>query len=177
MGLSFMIVHNSLGQNDKNFWQRLFGKKSETMNVEEPKNSQDSLATLIHNHLGNNPSESNGETTPADGKEYKRNPQTDQVGDLTVLMDDRLVHWLDTISSSQVNGFRIQVFMGDLTQARKVRSGMLGQGERATLDYNDSDYYVRIGDYRSYIQAEEKLISIKDNYPGAYVVRDKIKLK
>ena len=66
--------------------------------------------------------------------------------------------------------------MGDLTEARSIKSLLLNSGERATLEYNSSDYYVRIGDFRNYISAEKKLSDLQELYPSAYLVKDKIKL-
>ncbi|MFK7757080.1 MAG: SPOR domain-containing protein [Flavobacteriales bacterium] len=179
--LALFISEQSYAQDDRNFWQRLFGKKSEQIDVEEPKNSQDSLATLINKHLDAPDVPTEPETDPTDVLEedttVKENSQTAGAGSLSVVMDDKIKTWLDTVASSEPRGFRIQVFMGDLTEARGIRSRLLGEGERATIKYNVADYYVRIGDFRSYMEAEKKLAAIRSTYPSAYVVKDKIKLK
>ncbi len=178
--LALLLSEQSNAQDDRNFWQRLFGKKSEQIDVEEPKNSQDSLATLINKHLGvpdttTIKKERVKEEIP--DSSIKENPQTSGAGKLSIVMDDKIRTWLDTVSPAEPRGFRVQVFMGDLMEARSIRSRLLSAGERATIDYNVADYYVRIGDYRSYMEAEKKLAAIKDDYPSAYVVKDKIKLK
>lgn len=178
--LALFISEQSYAQDDRNFWQKIFGKKSEQIDVEEPKNSQDSLATLINKHLGVPDSTLTVEPVePVEEKNevLKENPQTATTGKLTVAMDDKIKTWLDTVGPSEPVGFRIQVFMGDLTEARGIRSRLLSEGERATIDYNVADYYVRIGDFRSYMEAEKKLAAIRNTYSGAYVVKDKIKLK
>jgi len=164
-----------MGQDDRTFWQKLFGKKSEQIDVEEPKNSQDSLAILINNHLEDKP-EVNGDKNTVNTDVITENPQLAKKGMLNIIMDDRMSTWLDTVSKSEPRGFRIQVYMGDLTESRRIRSAMLSAGERATLDYNSSDYYVRIGDYRTYIEAEKRLSDLRKTYPTAYVVKDKINL-
>lgn len=171
-----LISAEGFGQDDRTFWQKLFGKKSETIDVEEPKNSQDSLATLLNNHLGNTTDpELEPEHTASDSSVVPVKPITSK-GSFEVLADEKIKIWLDTAKSNAISGFRIQVHLGDLTECRGIRAALLNDGERATLDYNSSEYSVRVGDYRSFMEAEKRLASLKKTYPSAFVVRDKIKL-
>ncbi len=174
--LFLLISSQGISQDDRTFWQKIFGKKSDQVDVKEPKNSQDSLALLLNNHLGNETNTIEPEDT-LDNTYTVDKPVKNSEGSVTLYMDDNITNWLDTVESATITGFRIQVFMGDLTEARSIRSSMLNSGERATLDYNSSDYFVRIGDFRNYISAEKKLNAIRELYPSAYVVKDNIKLK
>ena len=156
----------------------IFGEKLEQVDTEDPKNSQDSLTLLLHNHLGEG---SNTETTSSRNNNIQSadsavNPAVKRIGSITIVADKNIIEWLDTAEVADLIGFRIQVFMGDLTEARSIKSLLLNSGERATLKYNSSDYYVRIGDFRNYISAEKKLSDLQDLYPSAFVVKDKIKL-
>ena len=167
-----------IAQEDETFWQKLFGEKFEQVDAEDPKNSQDSLTLLLNNHLGEG---SNTETTSSRNNNIQSadsavNPAVKRIGSITIVADKNIIEWLDTAEVADLIGFRIQVFMGDLTEARSIKSLLLNSGERATLEYNSSDYYVRIGDFRNYISAEKKLSDLQDLYPSAFVVKDKIKL-
>ena len=169
---------NGHSQNDRTFWQKLFGKnKSENIDTESPKNSRDSLATLIEGHL-----------TPVDSsqviidKEIKESEET-QISPISnkkgviIHVSDEILSYADTATSLKPSGYRIQIYLGELNQARRIRSDLLGKGERATMDYNQSDYIVRIGDYRTYMEAEEMLSKMKKQYPYAHVIKDKIVLQ
>lgn len=177
-GVFLLMSSQGIAQDDRTFWQKLFGKKSEQIDVAEPKNSQDSLAVLLNNHLGEGSNNTAATTTDSNIQitDSSINPSIKGEGYINILVDQNIADWLDSAKVADPIGFRIQVFMGDLTEARSIKSSMLGSGERATLDYNSSDYYVRIGDFRNYISAEKKLNTIKKLYPSAYVVKDRIKL-
>jgi hypothetical protein len=176
--LLLLISSQGIAQENRTFWQKLFGEKFEQVDAEEPKNSQDSLALLLNNHLGEG---SNTETTPSRNNNIQSadsavNLGGKGIGSITIVADKNIIDWLDSAKVADLIGFRIQVFMGDLTEARSIKSLLLNSGERATLEYNSSDYYVRIGDFRNYITAEKKLSDLQELYPSAYVVKDKIKL-
>jgi hypothetical protein len=176
--LLLLISSQGIAQENRTFWQKLFGEKFEQVDAEEPKNSQDSLALLLNNHLGEG---SNTETTPSRNNNIQSadsavNLGGKGIGSITIVADKNIIDWLDSAKVADLIGFRIQVFMGDLTEARSIKSLLLNSGERATLEYNSSDYYVRIGDFRNYISAEKKLSDLQELYPSAYVVKDKIKL-
>jgi len=182
----FLLVLGSsfdgLSQDDRTFWQKLFGKKnSEQIDTESPKNSQDSLATLIKGHL--NPDAPIDSVKIIDDKtneveELKIDSLNEAIyGDgVTIHLEEELIVYFDTVSSIQPTGFRIQVFLGELNQARRIRSSLLDQGERVTIDYNQSDYIVRVGDYRTFMEAEKALRRFKKNYSNAHVIKDKIKI-
>tara|TARA_B100000795_G_scaffold126081_1_gene94069 strand:- start:19751 stop:20317 length:567 start_codon:yes stop_codon:yes gene_type:complete len=173
-----LISSQGIAQEDRSFWQKLFGEQFEQVDAEDPKNSQDSLALLLNNHLGEG---SNTVKNPSRNKNIQSadsavKPAVKGIGSLTIVADKNIIDWLDSAKVADLIGFRIQVFMGDLTEARSIKSLLLNSGERATLEYNSSDYYVRIGDFRNYISAEKKLSTLQELYPSAYVVKDKIKL-
>lgn len=179
LSVVFLLVSSQgVTQEDKTFWQKLFSEKFKQLDAEDPKNSQDSLALLLNNHLRE---ESNTKTTPTKNNDIQIadsavNPALKGIGSLTIKADKNILDWLDSAKVAPRVGFRIQVFTGDLTEARTIKSLLLNSGERATLRYNSSDYYVRIGDFRNYISAEKKLSELQKLYPSAYLVRDKIKL-
>ncbi len=178
LGVFLFCNADSYAQEKRTFWEKIFGKKTEEINAEDPKNSQDSLAVLLNNHLNEEQPKAEIKETP-ESKEEMANADSVKplkTPELNIFMDDDIQNWLDSVTTKDPIGFRIQVYLGDLTEARAVRSSLLSQGERATLEYNSSEYYVRMGDFRTYMAAEKRLAELKGMYPGAYVVRDLVKL-
>jgi len=176
-----LFISSSLAgysQDDRTFWQKLFGKKkSEQIDTESPKTSQDSLAVLISGHLTPKDSSSVITTEPE-----ITTPKEDTIKDVpngkevVLHVAEEIMNYADTASSIKPTGYRIQVYLGELNQARRIRSSLIGKGERATMDYNQSDYIVRVGDYKTYMEAEKALLRVKKNYPYAHVIKDKIQI-
>lgn len=165
-------------QDDRTFWQKLFGKKkSEQIDVETPKNSQDSLATLINEHLSPEDKTGTEEVKPdlAEPEEEVEKIVPNGKG-VVIHVDPEIEQYTDTVSSMKLTGYRIQVYLGELNQARRIRSALIGKGERATMEYNQSDYIVHVGDYRTFMEAEKALLRFKKNYPYAHVIKGKIQL-
>ena len=89
---------------------------------------------------------------------------------------------LDTLNASliknpePIKGFRIQIFFGDLHEAKDQRSNFMGtfKKDKCYLVQNVPNYAVRVGDYRSELEAHKKLHTLKSRYPSAYIVPDEI---
>ena len=89
---------------------------------------------------------------------------------------------LDTLNVSliknpePIKGFRIQIFFGDLHEAKNQRSKFMGafKKDKCYLVQNVPNYAVRVGDYRSELEAHKKLHALKSRYPSAYIVPDEI---
>lgn len=84
---------------------------------------------------------------------------------------------------NSVSGYRIQVasFSGvnSKSQAETVKAilntTMLGQ--RAYIVYIEPYFKVQFGDYFSRLQAYKDLVKIRETYPGAYIVPEKVNYK
>lgn len=75
-----------------------------------------------------------------------------------------------------INGFRIQIFFGNLSTAKTERSSFMGshKGQPCYIVQNVPNYAVRVGDFRSQLEAHRKLQELKLRYPSAYIVPDEI---
>ena len=74
-------------------------------------------------------------------------------------------------------GYRIQVHFGsDRTGANTAKTDFTTKypGYSSYLTYQQPYFKVCIGDFRSKLEAVSALNKIKKDYPGAFVVRDKI---
>lgn len=180
--ISSLILFASLqanSQDNRTFWQKIFGKKkSEKIDSENPQNSQDSLAVLLQDHLLDDTTEEQIDTVSTNIIETSQDSDktVSSKKGITVSIAPEITPYLDTVTKIDPKGYRIQVFMGDLSQARRIRSALLDEGWRVTMDYNRSEYVVRVGDYRTFMEAQKALQGIKESYSSAYVIKDKIKL-
>jgi len=81
------------------------------------------------------------------------------------------------LSHGTFPGFRVQIHFGqnrnDASQA-KTDFGLKCPGYSSYLTYQQPYFKVCVGDFRTKLEAVRALNYIKKNYPGAFVVRDKI---
>jgi len=77
---------------------------------------------------------------------------------------------------NELRGYRIQVFLGNMTEAKSIRQKAMtaGLNQTAYIVQNAPDYAVRLGDFKSLIDAQLFLIEAKKIYPGAFIIADKI---
>ncbi|MFY7971778.1 MAG: SPOR domain-containing protein [Flavobacteriales bacterium] len=77
---------------------------------------------------------------------------------------------------NELRGYRIQVFLGNMTEAKSIRQKAMTMGlnQTAYIVQNTPDYAVRLGDFKSLIDAQLFLLEAKKTYPGAFIIPDKI---
>jgi hypothetical protein len=76
------------------------------------------------------------------------------------------------------SGYRVQLHFGnDRNKARDVKSKFLNlhQNDAAYESYQQPNFRVRVGDFRTRIEAQKFLKEIKNDFPSAFVVTDEIK--
>jgi len=116
----------------------------------------------------------------------KLNFNTTNKGKVMVHKDSRLENVTkfvgrqkESIEGTKIDGYRIQIFFNEsrkIAQSQKA-SFMSVHGEhKSYLDYLAPNYRIRVGNFRTKLQAEkfkQELISV---YPTCIVVKDKIEL-
>ena len=81
-----------------------------------------------------------------------------------------------------MDGYRIHIFMESgndaLQQAEKEKEDFEGlyEGVPAYITFGEPYYRVRVGDFRTRLDANNFLQKISRNYPHAWVIKDKINL-
>jgi hypothetical protein len=78
------------------------------------------------------------------------------------------------------DGYRIQIaFSNDRQEAYNSKSKLYKDlpNEKCYVEYEEPYYKLRIGDYATRLEAYDKLRSVITKYPGAFVVRAKVKIK
>jgi hypothetical protein len=79
-----------------------------------------------------------------------------------------------------VQGYRIQILMAsgndalDITEEAKTIFLEKYPNTPAYLTFDEPDYRVRVGDFRTRLNAEKFLDKINRKYPGAWVIQDYI---
>ena len=89
---------------------------------------------------------------------------------------------LDSLDARQledplpIKGYRIQIFYGNYDNARSERSKYMSEhdDDPCYLVNNNPNFAVRVGDFRTELDAHRQLNEIKGQYPFAYVVPDQI---
>lgn len=107
-------------------------------------------------------------------------------GTVTVIKDERLDQITEfigrksqSIQGSLIDGYRIQVFFSESRfVAQSQRAGFINtyENHKAYIDYLAPNYRIRVGNFRTKLQAErfkQELVSI---YPTSIVLKDKIEL-
>lgn len=75
-----------------------------------------------------------------------------------------------------LEGFRVQIFIGDRSTAEATRRNFLAQHPDipAYLSYLAPNFRVRVGDLRDRVAAEQTKALLMTEFPGLYVVPDHI---
>jgi hypothetical protein len=74
-------------------------------------------------------------------------------------------------------GFRVQLHFGnDRDKAREVKSKFLNQHQDVSAyeSYQQPNFRIRVGNFRTRLEAMKFLKSIKSDFPSAFVVADEI---
>ena len=68
-------------------------------------------------------------------------------------------------------GFRIQIFNGSLNEADDVMKSIKNISNLpADMSFETPNYKIRVGKFRTRMEAEKALIKIKEEYPSAFVI-------
>jgi septal ring-binding cell division protein DamX len=80
------------------------------------------------------------------------------------------------IESSTLEGYRIQIFFGDLQQARQTRTDFLNRQPEIPcyLVQNAPNFSVLVGNYRNNQEASYAISLLRKDYPSALAVQSKI---
>lgn len=78
--------------------------------------------------------------------------------------------------SKTMNGFRVQLFFGSREEALRLKGEFLQlrPEQKAFVSYQAPNFKLRVGNFRTQLDAEKFLHNIKKDFPSAYVVNDKV---
>lgn len=120
----------------------------------------------------------NAQFTDITELKIKQDPRIDSLVKLHQQVNQAFI---DHEEHDGIEGFRVQIFF-DSGNNSKNRVGQKKDGferrypeVKAYMIYKEPYYKLRVGDFRTKLEAEGFLNRIRSRYPGAYVVGDKIK--
>ncbi len=97
-------------------------------------------------------------------------------GEVRVHGNQRLIALLDTLAevTYPMEGFRIQLAFGKKDEVNELRTEFLKAYPDlgAYISWLQPNFRLRIGDFRTRLQAERFKQEIQESYPGCYIVRD-----
>lgn len=113
--------------------------------------------------------------------------QTWQDGELNIYADPRIdslvqLHIAYNEAFPMLDGYRIHIFMetgnDGLAHAEEVKTKFEDKYTEipAYITFGEPYYRVRVGDFRTRLEASKFLERINRKYPNAWVIRDKINL-
>jgi hypothetical protein len=82
-------------------------------------------------------------------------------------------------SKSYLKGYRIKIHFGsDKTKAREIKSKFISKfpDVPAYERYDVPNFNIRVGDFRTKLEAYRFLKEVKNDFPSAFIVQDEIEL-
>lgn len=113
--------------------------------------------------------------------------QSDNMGEVNIYADSRIddllqLHIAYNETFPVLDGYRIHIFMESGNEALLNAENVQGKFEdkynyiSAYITFGEPYYRVRVGDFRTRLEASQFLQKINRKYPNAWVIKDKINL-
>lgn len=107
-----------------------------------------------------------------------------ETGTIVYVQDERLDDLYDLYLDKQsesgtIEGYRIQIISGpnrDAVYKVKTKFYTKFPDQRPYVVYQQPNFKLRVGNFRSRIEAYKVFTEIEENFPGAFIIRDNIKL-
>ncbi|MEM9053254.1 MAG: SPOR domain-containing protein [Bacteroidota bacterium] len=101
-------------------------------------------------------------------------------GEINITQDERIEE-LDELRKKYpgtLNGYRVQIFFGkrELAIEQKAEFVESNPDVPTYISFLAPNFRLRVGDFRSRIEAEKLKSQIEKEYPGCYIVKDQIEL-
>lgn len=77
-----------------------------------------------------------------------------------------------------LRGYRVQIFLGERAIAENMKRGFLQKHPEtpAYLSWLAPNFKLRVGDFRTRLQAEKMLHELRAAYPGCFIVPDEVEM-
>jgi hypothetical protein len=82
------------------------------------------------------------------------------------------------LTNGESDGYRVKIFFGtDKTKAKNVQAKFVNdyKGIPAYEEYQQPNFVINVGDFKTKIEAHELLKKIKEEYPYAFIVKSKVR--
>ena len=111
-------------------------------------------------------------------KVFGQNNQTQTQLKVKQLIEKRAEYY--RLTNGELDGYRIKIhFGGDRENAKAVKSKFASKYPDYNIheDYQQPNFVVLVGDFRSKLEAFESLKKIQAEFPNSFIVKGKIKAK
>lgn len=109
-------------------------------------------------------------------QENPNSPQIQTSMKVKQLMEKKASY--NRLSNGEYDGYRIKIHFGsDRVKAREIKSKFTAKynGVDAYEDYQQPNFVITVGDYRTRLEAVEALKKILIDFPNGFIVKSKIK--
>lgn len=111
-----------------------------------------------------------------------RNPHAlNQRGSVVIFEDQRITALMDTLKviDIPIEGYRIQLSFGKKEEVHEIRTDFLKDYPEmgAYISWLQPNFRLRVGDFRTRLEAERFKNEILESHPNCYIVRDQIEAK
>jgi len=99
-----------------------------------------------------------------------------EVSNPVALLSQKYIN--ENSKDSRIQGFRVQLFFGNRDEAQKVRTAFLKKHPNieAEIDYLAPNFRVRVGGFRTHLEAYRFHQRLVSEFSGSYIVQDKIRV-
>lgn len=101
-------------------------------------------------------------------------------GEIKMIEDNRITQLNESKKEypTKMDGYRVQIYFGDRNIAQEKRGTFVRNYPEvgAYLSYLAPNFRLRVGDFRSRLESEKFKKEIAREFPGSYIVKDKIEL-
>jgi hypothetical protein len=101
-----------------------------------------------------------------------------EAGEVVLTIDPEVERTMTQFAETKLarDGFRVQIFLGDRRTAEETKRTFLQKNPEvpAYLSWLAPNFRLRVGDFRTRLEAERLLRDLKTSYPGSYIVPDEI---
>jgi hypothetical protein len=111
----------------------------------------------------------------------KLSAQTADTGKINLVQDHRIVELLartiESNSKASLKGYRVKIHFGaDKNKAKEVKAKFMTQfpSVAAYEKYDQPNFNIRVGDFRTKLEAYKFLKQIQPEFPTAFIVQDEI---
>jgi len=109
--------------------------------------------------------------------------QTKDTGKVEIIQDYKIKELvnkhIEINSKAAIKGYRIKIHFGaDKTKAKEVKAKFIAKfpGVPAYEKYDQPNFNIRVGDFRTKLEAYKFLKEIQAEFPSAFIVQDEIEM-
>mgnify|MGYP003444277521 CR=1 FL=1 len=112
---------------------------------------------------------------------FKLQAQTADTGKITLIQDrkieDLVAKHIEINSKAAIKGYRVKIHFGaDKNKAKEIKAKFLAQFPTVAAyeKYDQPNFNIRVGDFRTKLEAYKFLKALQPEFPSAFIVQDEI---